>query len=376
MKITSFLTVLFLTASQLGAQDTLSASSHDTLLFHKVLGGHDAAVESLTYSKDGSLFATGSWDRKARLYRVDSLKNYSFLRSFDFHHAAITCLDISADNKYIAIGSKDFTFSVYEVETGKLRFVSRDHTNAISQLFFDPSSTFLITASSDGTARVYRVQDFEQAKPNSLVLKYTSKINGAQLSPSKGKFLLACDDAKVVQVNLKGAVSAAFIGHQARVTCLDVSHSNKFIASGSDDKTIRIWDVKTRQARFVLEGHGWNVTSVHFSKDDRYLISSCNNGEVKIWDLQTGKEWGNVPTLGTNARQAMFAPNMQTVAVASLQAKPPFGAILYHSPLKVEVPQKPGKGNPQKGGKPLPGKPVSKTNTKTGAKPKGNTPPN
>ena len=327
--------------SVLNAQDTLGVSAPDTLRFHKVVSGHDAAVESLTFSNDGAFFATGSWDRKARLYSVDTLKNYTFLREFSKHQAAITSMDISADNKYIAIGSKDFTFSVFELVTGKLRFISRDHTNAVSQLFFDPTSSFLISASSDGTARVYRVVDFEQAKPNSLALRYTSKINGAQLSPSKGKFLLACDDSKVVEINVKGAVSAAFLGHSARVGCLDVSHDNKFIASGSDDKTIRIWDYKTKQVRYVLEGHGWNITSVHFSKDDRYLISSCNNGEVKIWDLQNGKEAAHVPIFGTNAREAKFSPDMKSIAVATLQNKPPYGAILYHTPYQVLVPKKP-----------------------------------
>ena len=337
MNITFLTTIFFLGSLSLQAQEAALVEVHDTLRFHKYLDGHNAAVESLTYSRDGSYFATCSWDRKARLYQVDSLNKYSFIREFSMHQAAITCIDISNDNKYIAIGSKDFTFSVFEVATGQLRFISRDHTNAVSQLFFDPSSSFLITASMDGTARVYRVEDFEQAKPNSLVLKYSSKINGAQLSPSKGKFLLACDDSKVVELNIKGAVSASYIGHQARVTCLDVSHNKQMLASGSDDKTIRILDVKTRQSRYVLEGHGCNITSVHFSKDDRYLISSCNNGEVKIWDLQNGKETAHIPQIGNNARKAMFSPDMKSVAVASLTDKPPFGAILYHTPYTLPM---------------------------------------
>lgn len=319
-------------------QDTTNVARLDTLRFHRIIDKHQGAIESIAYSKDGSYFATGSWDRKARVYQVDSLKNYSFLREFKFHHAAITCVDISPDNKYIAIGSKDFTFSVYELATGKMRYVSRDHKNALSQLFFDPSSSFLITASLDGTARVYRVQDFEQANPNSLALSYSAKINGAQLSPGKGKFLLATDDQKVVEVNIKGAVSSAFIGHSARVTCVDVSHNNKLLVSGSDDKTVRIWDYKTKQVLRVLEGHTWFITSVHFSKDDRFVIASCNNGEVKIWDVATGKETAYVPTLGKNARQALFSPDMKTVAVATLQDGPTYGPVLYHTPFEVVKP--------------------------------------
>ncbi len=327
----------------------------DTLQFYKLLDNHKNAVESLTFSKDGTYFATGSWDRLARLYQVDSLNHFTFLREFKFHHAAITCLDISSDNRYLAVGSKDFTFSVFELQTGKLRFVSRDHKKAISQLMFDPSSAFLISAALDGTARVYRVEDFEKANPNSLSLTYASKINGATLSPAAGKFLLAADDGKVVEVNMKGAVSGSFLGHQARVTCLDLSSDKKLIASGSDDKTIRIWDYKTRKVLHVLEGHNWFITSVHFSKDNRYVISSCNDGEVKIWDVKTGKETHYVPVLGKNARQAMFSPNLKTVAVASLQDGPKFGPILYHG--KFSIPEVPVKKSTEK-------TPASKANAK------------
>jgi WD40 repeat protein len=371
MKISIIFSLFVGITSVLNAQDTLRVSAPDTLRFHKVVSGHDAAVESLTFSQNGAFFATGSWDRKARLYAVDTLKNYTFLREFSKHQAAITSMDISADNKYIAIGSKDFTFSVFEMATGKLRFISRDHTNAVSQLFFDPTSAFLISASSDGTARVYRVVDFEQAKPNSLALRYSAKINGAQLSPSKGKFLLACDDSKVVEINVKGAVSAAFLGHSARVGCIDVSHDNKFIASGSDDKTIRIWDYKSKQVRYVLEGHGWNITSVHFSKDDRFLISSCNNGEVKIWDLQNGKEAAHVPIFGTNAREAKFSPDMKSIAVATLQKKPPYGAILYHTPYEVVVPKKAGPAGSKNAKNPAAAgtKPATGTKPAAGVKP-------
>ena len=80
MKITILTSIFFLGSVALYAQETAPVDVHDTLRFHKYLDGHNAAVESLTYSRDGAYFATGSWDRKARLYSLDSLKNYSFLR--------------------------------------------------------------------------------------------------------------------------------------------------------------------------------------------------------------------------------------------------------------------------------------------------------
>ena len=80
MNITFLTTIFFLGSLSLQAQEAALVEVHDTLRFHKYLDGHNAAVESLTYSRDGTYFATGSWDRKARLYQVDSLNKYSFIR--------------------------------------------------------------------------------------------------------------------------------------------------------------------------------------------------------------------------------------------------------------------------------------------------------
>lgn len=90
IKISFFFLLIACVSSKLSAQDTLNESVPDTLRFHKVVSGHEAAIESLTFSRNGAFFATGSWDRKARLYSVDMLKNYTFLREFAIHQSAIT----------------------------------------------------------------------------------------------------------------------------------------------------------------------------------------------------------------------------------------------------------------------------------------------
>lgn len=308
------------------------SSAQDTIRFKTVLTGHQGPVEAIAYSKDGSYFASGGWDNSVRIYAVDSLENFKYLYTINGHHAAVICVAFSPDNHYIATSSKDYTFSVYDLSEGQLKYTSRDHKKAVTQVFFDPSSQFLITASEDGTARLYRVVDMEKVNPQSLQLKYSSKINGAQLSPRKGKFIIATDDSKAVEVDIKGRVSSTFAGHKARVGCLDVSNNRRMLATGSDDKTVKIWDIKTKSVRYTLEGHTWKVTSVHFSSDDRYLISSCNNGEVKVWDVQLGKEASNIEKLGTNARQAIFSPNMKRIAVATFQSGNELGPIIYQTP--------------------------------------------
>jgi WD40 repeat protein len=60
--------------------------------------------------------------------------------------------------------------------------------------------------------------------------------------------------------------------------------------SGSDDKTIRIWDVSTGKQLQQLDGHNNWVRSVAFSSDGSHAISGSDDRTIRIWDISTGKQ--------------------------------------------------------------------------------------
>src|SRR5579859_3688728 len=68
------------------------------------------------------------------------------------------------------------------------------------------------------------------------------------------------------------------------------AHNSRRLASGSLDKTIKIWDVETGQCVQTLEGHNRrDVTSMAFSQDSRWLASASWDNTVKMWDTKTGR---------------------------------------------------------------------------------------
>ena len=309
-------------------------AQQDTIVnFEQNLPGHTNAVETVAYSKDGKFVISGSWDNTARLYTVDTSGGITFLKSFTGHFAAVTAVAINFQSTMVASGSKDFTVRVYDIATGKLLFVSRDHKEAISNLLFDPAGLMLFSSSHDGSIRLYDVANFENNKVEK-VLQFGTKINDFILSTAKGAFLVASTKPVIEQITLKKNITKSFAGHTGPVNCLDMSPNKKMLASGSDDKSIIIWDMTTATVLKKLTGHAWKVTSVQFSPDGKYLLSTCNTGEVKLWDLETGKCMTNIQPKGTNARQGCFNANETRIAVASLQNGGSYGVSIYKTPIR------------------------------------------
>ena len=78
------------------------------------------------------------------------------------------------------------------------------------------------------------------------------------------KYIISGSNDSTVRVwnFLKKTEETAFIGHNSSVNCVAVTNDNKFVVSGSDDESVRIWDFEEKREFAVLNGHTCYVYSV------------------------------------------------------------------------------------------------------------------
>ena len=86
-----------------------------------------------------------------------------------------------------------------------------------------------------------------------------------------------------------GACTAKWVGHTEWVNAVAWSPDGKTVCSGSDDKTVRLWNAETGECVRVLEGHTKGVYAVAWSPDGKTVCSEDLVREKRVWNSETGE---------------------------------------------------------------------------------------
>ena len=291
----------------------IEKTSAGTYALRQTLINHNSSVDSVAFSPDGKLLASGSDDTRLDVWdaQTGTLK-----QTFTGNVGPVLAVAFSPDGKTLAAGGAEKVVKLRDSQSGELKRTLTGNTGSVVSLAFSPDGTMLANGSSDRTIKIWDAQTGG--------LKHTLKGNEYTVWP-----IAFSPDSKTLASGLAdgtirvwdpqaGELRQTLTGHTGGVFSVAFSRDGKTLASGGTDGTVKLWDAQSGVLRQTLIGNTGFIMSVAFSPDGRTLVTGSAGNTVKLWDAKTGELRQTLTGHSGSVISIAFSPDGKTVASASL----------------------------------------------------------
>lgn len=293
-----------------------------------VLKGHRGPVEAVSLTPDGRRAVSGGRDNSIRVWE---LENGNCLRILEGHTARVSNVCITPDGRYVISGSNDGTVRFWDTDSGKNNLILNMENSQSNNISMTPDGRYAVLSSLKGTVVVWDLQDGKCLRifaSESIVASVTPDgrrvvsgnsdrtlrvwdlSTGQCLRLLKGQSLdhLNCmsimpDGRRAITGHLHGlriwdlekgagTPERTWVGHTGGVNIVRLTADGNYAVSGSEDKTLRVWDIQSGQCLRVLEGHKSDVDFINITSDGLLVISASIYNEdhsLRVWNRESGE---------------------------------------------------------------------------------------
>jgi WD40 repeat protein/tetratricopeptide (TPR) repeat protein len=249
------------------------------------LTGHTGAVNACFFSPDGARIISASSDGTLKIWDATS---GAALISLGAHRDAVDLAVVSLDGTRLLSASRDTTLKVWDPRTGQEMVTLSGHTGWLWACAFSPDGTRVVSRSVDGTIRLW---DVASGGAIASIEVDAGVMEDCLFSPDGSRFVSPGIETSTLQVwEAATGTPVTTLGHGAEVDCCAFSPDGTRIASGSEDRTLKLWDPSEgREISTLARYSGNRAGHCVFTPDGRHLLT-VHSGTLRLWDVGKGSE--------------------------------------------------------------------------------------
>jgi len=288
--------------------------------------GHTGLVRGVAHFHDGRRILTCCNDGSLRLWEIESGTQIGDVWC-DGGEEGVCSIALSPNSKTVASGSSDGTVRLWDVETKKVVAKWTGHTYGVRSLCWSVDGERVVSGSGDGTTRVWDVKSGDtvlgpiktghrdvsaviyspdttkiatggfcenalkiwDAKTGNLLstIKHDSPVCSLAWTSDQRKVITASYTSIRIFDTATWQQIAILEGHTRVVLSLSLCQNDCLLASGSYDKTARLWNLDTNLPVCPPLQHQGTVYRVAISANGKVLVTGCEDANAYVWDIHT-----------------------------------------------------------------------------------------
>lgn len=208
------------------------------------------------------------------------------------HNTKVTRVAFSLDGTKIVTGSSDGTVRIWKLSPVPLaKMVVVPHAEAIKHMVFSSAGRQLVTVASVGPIQVWNVTD--QQIVRTLPVEDLSLADCVTLSPDGGKIGIEMSDRILIRDIEHNQDIIQYIPFEhplfGSISCIAFSLNEMSIATAAAQEIHTwVWTPNTWQKIALLHGHEGDIKQIVFSPDSTKLVTGATDGTARIWDIRSG----------------------------------------------------------------------------------------
>ncbi|XP_046618902.1 transducin beta-like protein 3 [Neodiprion virginianus] len=260
----------------------------------KEVGG--LSITQLLYNHVTNSFAVVSTEHNIIIHQLDTFECKKQLVGYS--DEILDVVYFGTKDTHLAVATNSPDIKLYELTTMNCQLLC-GHTDFILSLATTPANfNLLLSSAKDNSVRLWLMDpETFQVSCVAHAVRHTASVGSVSLSHTAVKFFTSVSQDLCLKIwDLPEKISSnetentltvrcTELAHQKDINAVAVSPNDKLVATGSQDKTAKLWTAESLQLVGVLRGHRRGVWCVRFSPIDQVLLTTSADCNIKLWSL-------------------------------------------------------------------------------------------